>query len=738
MSIRSRSLFVFVLAALLAAGGVTSPLHGAAGASLSDGRPPGTPAAAAEPVSPEPGDGVSGYTPLNGAKVSQIKLKAGQPKRVKVTGRAGVPASGVLAAALEVTANGADGAGALLVQNPDTGQPSTPVVQFSRGRASTAMAAVKVNSGGEVVLTSSKNLTVRLDAVGWFDEFAFLSGNPASGSQFHAVDAARLATTEKGDRLGPGQRITVQATGRSGIPAADVTAVAVSVTALRPAGRGRLVAHPDGNATSTPVVSYSSGAETQLAFVKVGNGGRFTLRAMERATHVRVVAVGYFQEPGDDIVTGQSSLIPAKTLLAARLGDGAAREVKAAGVGRIPEIGVQSLLVTIAVSGAKRAGRLVLHRAGDPATKLAVVTYRKGRSTSTTAIAPLSFQDGQLVARNAGGPARVRLSAIGWHAWVIPPPPTPPGPPPGRASGEVAPPPGLDDTVVHLRQDPKEVDAYWTPERLARARSNPAPLPGGPDTDFDDSGVVYPGYDSYQSGYLPAASYDARVGRLYYTVGGVPNSCSATLVARNMLITAAHCVSGRANFIWEAGQIGGQTSGTWAASGVDYYLAYDEGWPPLDYAVVILPPTAEGYYPGDYYGWFPIYAGTANAPVLMEGYPAEGWFESNCPAYTNAAYPSCYVWYNYSAIFNYYNHQNSGWYEYVIGGYINGGASGGPFFQYINGQWYVTGVVSHGDNTIVNCAEVGVPGCARWFGENTWSPYFNQWVIDLWRAYAVT
>ncbi|GAB6984651.1 trypsin-like serine peptidase [Nocardioides pyridinolyticus] len=682
---------------------------------------------------------MSGYTPLVGARVVRLTLRAGLPQQVRVTGRAGVPASGVLAVALEVTASGAARPGSLRVQSPETGEPRAAAVRYPRRSAATALATAKLDDRGRVVLTSTRTVTVRVDAVGWYEEFAFLAGSPATGSQFHAIDPALLASTAGGRRLGAGAGLTVQATGRAGIPRTDVTAVAVSITASRPTGPGSLLARPAGAAAGTQVLSYAAGNETQLALVKLGTGGRFTLRA-GRATHVRVVAVGYFQRPGDDIVTGQSSLIPAESLFSGRLSDGDVQVVGTAGAGRIPDVGVQSLLVNVTVTGASRPGRVALYRAGDPATTVGAISYRAGETSNAMAVAPVAFEDGRFVVRNLGGDARVTVTAVGWHAWVIPPPPTPPGPPPGDRTGKVAPPPGHDKQVVHLTQNPSKVREFWTRARLARARAHPVPLPGLPGlpgATRDDPSLVYPAYDSYQSDYLPAGSYDARVGRLYMSNAQSVGSCSATLVARNLLITAAHCVSGMTNFVWEAGQVGGQTSGTWVASGADYYVAYDQGWAPLDYAVVVLPPTSQGYYAGDYHGWFAIYAGTANAPVLQEGYPAEGWFTGNCPSYGAAGYPSCYAYYNYSAIFNYYDHQGSGWYEYAIGGYTNGGASGGPFFQYINGQWYVTGVVSHGDNTIVSCADAGVFGCTRWFGRNTWSPYFNQWVIDLWRTYAV-
>jgi len=61
-------------------------------------------------------------------------------------------------------------------------------------------------------------------------------------------------------------------------------------------------------------------------------------------------------------------------------------------------------------------------------------------------------------------------------------------------------------------------------------------------------------------------------------------------------------------------------------------------------------------------------------------------------------------------------------------------ASGGPFFEYVDGQRYVVSVVSHGNPSNIQYytppPDCGQSQC-RYIGQNTWGPYFNDWATTL-------
>ena len=107
-------------------------------------------------------------------------------------------------------------------------------------------------------------------------------------------------------------------------------------------------------------------------------------------------------------------------------------------------------------------------------------------------------------------------------------------------AGQAAPNP---DVVERAQAPSSEVDAYWTPERIADALANPMPMPtpdGSPSApDAGERALIQKVPGPYTSAKLRS------MGRLLFTTGGRNSSCSATSVEaanKNLVWTAAHCV----------------------------------------------------------------------------------------------------------------------------------------------------------------------------------------------------
>jgi hypothetical protein len=100
---------------------------------------------------------------------------------------------------------------------------------------------------------------------------------------FQALSPARVLDTRTGNGatgpVGAGRSVAVQITGRGGIPATGVSAVAINLTATAPTASGYLTAHPDG--TARPTVSTLNYAKSQtianMATVPVGSNGAIRL-----------------------------------------------------------------------------------------------------------------------------------------------------------------------------------------------------------------------------------------------------------------------------------------------------------------------------------------------------------------------------------------------------------------------------------------------------------------------------
>jgi V8-like Glu-specific endopeptidase len=256
----------------------------------------------------------------------------------------------------------------------------------------------------------------------------------------------------------------------------------------------------------------------------------------------------------------------------------------------------------------------------------------------------------------------------------------------------------------------------------------------------DVGGFLYRGHPVF--GYRSASFLN--YGQLPYTVGLLEmwhgnqfaGTCSGTVVSRDLVLTAAHCLYsipsqqfpfGRENtcFRFYPDRYGNSASvGAWESC--TYYRP--SSWNPptwsdwmlaFDYALVRMSPNARGRI-GDVVGTYPVLmdAAQVNARKYSIGYPVEGWFAPHSNT-TNGYYP----WHctaddpgNPGR-----THWGNGWYSMGYGCDMNGGNSGGPVFGFWNGRWWVTSVVSTG-GYVVPCPHACFSNRNSWYMRNGWGP----------------
>jgi hypothetical protein len=215
---------------------------------------------------------------------------------LQVTGRGGVPASGVSAVVLNLTVTDTATGGWLAAWPAGQPLPLVSNLNYVAGQTVPNLAIVKVGAGGAVNLFSSGGpLSVIADVAGYFGEAG------GTGAGFAALVPARILDTRTGDgapaaKVAPGIPISLQVTGRGGVPATGVSAVVLNVTVTEPASGGWLAAWPAGEAL--PLVSnlnYVAGQTVpNLVVVKVGAGGKVNLYSSGGPVHVIADVAGYF------------------------------------------------------------------------------------------------------------------------------------------------------------------------------------------------------------------------------------------------------------------------------------------------------------------------------------------------------------------------------------------------------------------------------------------------------------
>lgn len=171
--------------------------------------------------------------------------------------------------------------------------------------------------------------------------------------------------------------------------------------------------------------------------------------------------------------------------------------------------------------------------------------------------------------------------------------------------------------------------------------------------------------------------------------------------------------------------------GYWDRSCNDRYFA--------DYGIIKLAPNTAGRRVGDVVGMFSVFMDgdryTANRFTI--GYPTEGMYSAANAAISTAhgqcRDEACLPYFCWSPPGQLYNWESTGYYRSLgFGCYGAGGWSGGPVFQYADGQYSLVSVVSTGWNHVnYTCSFVR----CIWYGQNSWGPTFRyDRFLPVWRA----
>jgi len=332
-------------------------------------------------------------------------------------------------------------------------------------------------------------------------------------------------------------------------------------------------------------------------------------------------------------------------------------------------------------------------------------------------------------------------------------------------------PPKSGSVQVHNTMTPAEIRRYWTPERMAAARPV---TPMEQDTYSGRQKAVAQNNAEYGPNEQDLARFtfgylEPQFSRITGHLFAIDNSgggalCSASVVARNLLMTAAHCVKDFVDWFFVPGERGdivhdpdAAPYGFWPSSGAVYEAAFDTIGPPGDVAVIEIPqdPDTQQYI-GDVTGFIPPAADSPGGPKFQIGYPIEGWFGDSCgdpnappcsprPCSDTADTDSCFQYYCWSPTGDYTyvaqdpNVSHGYWIEQAIGCPIAGGGSGGPYYEFINGAWALVSVFSHLSYYVLGydyppgaCPNPRGPNGAQfcvYLNINSWGSYINGKII---------
>jgi hypothetical protein len=231
----------------------------------------------------------------NGAPVAKLGTDA--TLALQVTGRGGVPASGVSAVALNVTVTNPTAASYLTAWPAGKTRPLASNLNYLPAQTVPNLVVVKVGDGGKIDLYNQfGTVDVVVDVAGWYG-----MDGAAEGARYASVDPYRILDTRSGNgapaaKVGTDGTLALQVTGRGGVPAAGVSAVALNVTVTNPTAASYLTAWPAG--TTRPLASNLNYLPAQtipnMVVVKVGDGGKVNLYNQFGTVDVVVDVAGWY------------------------------------------------------------------------------------------------------------------------------------------------------------------------------------------------------------------------------------------------------------------------------------------------------------------------------------------------------------------------------------------------------------------------------------------------------------
>ncbi|MEZ5266208.1 MAG: hypothetical protein R2755_31465 [Acidimicrobiales bacterium] len=226
-----------------------------------------------------------------------------------------------------------------------------------------------------------------------------------------------------GGRLPAGTTLRVPVTGRGGVPADGVDAVALNVTVTAPTQAAYLTVWPSG--TARPLASNVNFAAGQtrpnMVIAKVGDDGAVAVFNPAGSLHVVVDVLGWF--PAGSI----NSLTPARVLDTRPAGatadgqqvgigpaaGGAVVPVSVAGRGGVPVQGVRAVALNVTAVDAATDTFVTVWPAGSPRPLASNLNVAAGATAANLVIVPLG-PNGRVQLYNEAGLADLVVDVLAW------------------------------------------------------------------------------------------------------------------------------------------------------------------------------------------------------------------------------------------------------------------------------------------------------------------------------------
>jgi hypothetical protein len=371
----------------------------------------GSPSAASKAVTPAPPG--SQFHPVPAYVLFNSNVTAGHPAAAYF-GEDPTSFPGLSAIAVNVTASQvtADTSAQLVVNNV---VEQTIFVAAGQVVSSLAVVGVPASVMQAAIQVTTGSAHVELDSVGYYTGPTLFHDH---GGLFQALTPAQLF---KGG-VGANSTTSIAVLGQGGVPASNVQAVLLNVTASAGAGAGSLSLKPS-NATDhgTTSVGFAAGqTSANRVLVAMGPDGAISLLDRGAAVTALVEVLAWITSAADATATGAfySPVMPARLLNATSLSDGRPLSFAVRGQGGTPSDTAvapsTNAVLLVTVSSPSAASTVSLY----PSTSLsgpAELVLVQGKTASALIVATLALDGSETIAIS-GASATVTVDLIGYYS----------------------------------------------------------------------------------------------------------------------------------------------------------------------------------------------------------------------------------------------------------------------------------------------------------------------------------
>jgi uncharacterized protein YvpB len=382
-------------------------------------------------VTPVPSDS---YRPLPPTRILDTRNGTGgitapigpaSSREVQVTGVGGVPAIGVSSVAINVTVTNTSADSYLTVYPTGSPLPPTSNLNWIARQTVPNLVVVPVGAGGKITLYNGFGSSdAVIDVEGWYGP----SSTETRDGLYNALTPSRLLDTRFGTGtggrvapLGQDQTLTLQVTGRGGVPASGVSAVVLNVTATDPSSNSYLTVFPAGG--GVPVASNLNfvAGETVPNRVVVPVGSNGAVNIFNGFGQVNVVADvgGWFTDATTAVGGSRFLALAPQRVLDTRSGFGAFPPGGTATttLADPASMGITAVVMNATVTNTTAWSYLIAwpDNAGRPLSS--DLNYADHRTVPNLVVVKLG-SDGGINLYNASGFANVILDLVGYYGPV--------------------------------------------------------------------------------------------------------------------------------------------------------------------------------------------------------------------------------------------------------------------------------------------------------------------------------